>query len=569
MNSCLKWWHNMKIIDTLDEHFGTVEAVDTNKVTVVIEDESKLNNLRINDLLIMDGNNADEKLISIITRVQKKSSVEEPDEPNISENIVLSSLVGTFKDAIAGNSCSFKRTITTYPEINSKVYVAKEGSLGLIMGSMTSNIPEDFHLKIGKFTSNNGVNAILDGNKFFQRHAAIVGSTGSGKSYTVANILEQVSKLPNGNALIFDLHGEYTELSYCKLLRIGSNRGELKIPLWFFNYEEIHSLFVESSEGTSSNQRATVVEFILEEKKEFIIKNGLQSLISPEDITVDTPIPFSTDKLVAYLTSKDTEMVEGTKGEKKGPSNGKLTNLINRLSTKISDKKYSFMLDESSDYQSITYLKEFMSNMMDNDEKKIRVLDLSGIPSDIVPVILGVTTRLLNNVQFWMNPSNDQIRNPISLFCDEAHIYMAKDLSRLGASERKSLEIFENIAKEGRKYGLGLVIISQRPSELNTTIISQCNNIMSLKVTNERDKSAIASMLTDSLAGLVDLLPNLDVGECIVAGDSIVLPTRIKLNEPNEKPNSTTIDFWSKWIDSEDVYKDIDESVNNMIKQSR
>ncbi|MDE8220878.1 ATP-binding protein [Erysipelothrix rhusiopathiae] len=194
---------------------------------------------------------------------------------------------------------------------------------------------------------------------------------------------------------------------------------------------------------------------------------------------------------------------------------------------------------------------------------------MSGIPSDIVPVILGVTTRLLNNVQFWMNPKEGQIRNPISLFCDEAHIYMAKDMSRLGASEKKSLAIFENIAKEGRKYGLGLVIISQRPSELNSTIISQFNNIMSLKVTNERDKNAIASMLTDSLVGLVDLLPNLDVGECIVAGDAIVLPTRIKLNEPSEKPNSTTIDFWSKWIDGTNVYKDIEQSVHNMIKQSR
>ena len=137
------------------------------------------------------------------------------------------------------------------------------------------------------------------------------------------------------------------------------------------------------------------------------------------------------------------------------------------------------------------------------------------------------------------------------------------------AVENKSLEIFEKISKEGRKYGVSLVIVSQRPAELNPTIISQCNNIISLKITNDRDKSAVATMLTDSLVGLVETLPNLDVGEGIVIGDSIKLPTKIILDKPKEEPKSSTIDFWDRWIDGKGTVFDIDEAIKCMIQQSR
>lgn len=137
------------------------------------------------------------------------------------------------------------------------------------------------------------------------------------------------------------------------------------------------------------------------------------------------------------------------------------------------------------------------------------------------------------------------------------------------AVEKKSLEIFEKIAKEGRKYGIGLLIVSQRPAELNTTIMSQCNNIVSLKITNDRDKSAVAAMLTDSLVGIVEMLPNLDVGECVVVGDAIMLPSKIILDKPKEKPKSATIDFWDRWYDGKQTVFDIDKATLNLIKQSR
>ena len=568
------------IKEYLTRAIGTVQNVDTQKISVSVEEEEILNRLKINDLLILSGNNADEKLIGMVTKVSKKRLEFDENEfdpmSEYSSNYCNVTLVGTFYVKISATKTNiFRRAVNTYPEINSKVYLAESEALSIIMNSLDSEIKSNTGLAIGKYASNKSVEAILDGNKFFQRHASIVGSTGSGKSFTVANILEKANKLGYSNIIVFDLHGEYNELSYAKQIKINDNGG-LHIPLWFFNYEEIHSLFIESAEGTSSNQRAVVIQYILENKKKYI--ENSKEFISSEIITADTPVPFSAIGLKAYLEDENIKEVgtgefyksgekQGQEKTKQGQYNGKLTNLITRLQTKIDDKKYNFIFNEESTNQA-NYLNHFVSEIMDNDSK-IKVIDLSEIPSDMLSIVIGIVTRLVYDVQFWMTPATYETRHPLAFICDEAHLYMPKDTSKMKAVEKKSLEIFEKIAKEGRKYGVSLVIVSQRPAELNTTIISQCNNIISLKITNDRDKSAVATMLTDSLIGLVDVLPNLDVGECIVVGDSIKLPTKIILDKPKEEPKSSTIDFWDRWFDGKGTVFDIDTAIKNMIKQSR
>lgn len=263
-----------KIQDYLTEEVGKVQGVDTKKISVSVDKEDILNKLKINDLLVLSGNNADEKLIGIVTKVSKKSiEIEEADEVDGTEvdyslNFCNVTLVGTFYNKISVTKKNvFKRAVNTYPEINSSVFLADEKALSVIMNSLDNDIVTDKSLKIGKYASNKSVEAILDGNKFFQRHASIVGSTGSGKSFTVANILEKANKLEYSNLIVFDLHGEYNELSYAKQIKINNAEDGLHIPLWFFNYEEIHSLFIESSEGTASNQRAIAIKYILEQKK--------------------------------------------------------------------------------------------------------------------------------------------------------------------------------------------------------------------------------------------------------------------------------------------------------------
>lgn len=545
-----------KLTDFLMDSIGKVEGVDTKKIAVEVANEEILNRLKINDIVVMSGNNADEKLIGIITRVNKKrieSEELEENEEQFSANTCNITMVGSFYIKLgAGKANVFKRAINTYPEINSEVYLANSQTLAIIMNSLDDSTSKAEKLIIGKFASNKEVNAVLDGNRFFQRHACIVGSTGSGKSYTVANILEKAEHLPYCNIIVYDLHGEYNELSYADQIKISDGTGGLHIPLWFFNYEEIHSLFIESSEGTSTNQRAAVIDYILKAKKEYIDSN-LKS-ISSDIVTADTPVPFSAHALRAYLEKQNlkedgtgefykTGDNKGQEKTKRGQYYDKLTNLITRLQTKMDDKKYAFVFNESGT-QREEYLKEFADRIMGNiTGKKVKVIDLSEVPSDMLAIVIGLVTRLVYDIQFWMTPGKNQTRHPLAFICDEAHIYMANNMEKMRSVERKSLEIFEKISKEGRKYGIALVIVSQRPAELNTTIISQCNNIISLKVTNERDKGAVAAMMTDSLVGLVDMLPNLDVGECIVVGDAIKLPTKILLDEPKETPKSSTIDF--------------------------
>lgn len=565
-----------------EQCIGTVEHVDTRKVVVSVENEAVLNVLKINDIVILAGSNSDEKLIGILTKVTKKRI--EQDEDELEEDVCYSndycviSLVGSFYNKYgAGKEGKFKRAINTYPEVNSEVYRADETSMQLIMNAVSSRKTDGSSLEIGHFASNRDVTAILDGNRFFQRHACIVGSTGSGKSYTVAGILEKADTLPHANVIVFDLHGEYNELSYADQIKICDEKGGLHIPLWFFNYEEIHSLFVESSEGTSTNQRAAVIKYILQEKKKYIA--GKMKHVTEEVVTADTPVPFSSKGLIDYLEKENSSEIETDEvfksGDKKGQAKtkrgqyyDKLTNLITRLRTKMDDKKYGFVFNEK-DTAEADYLNRFAERIMGNDNRRIKVIDLSEVPSDMLAIVIGIVTRLIYDIQFWITPAKDKVRHPLVLVCDEAHIYMANDMSKMKAVEKKSLEIFEKIAKEGRKYGIGLLIVSQRPAELNTTILSQCNNIVSLKVTNDRDKSAVAAMLTDSLVGIVEMLPNLDVGECVVVGDAIMLPSKIVLDKPKEKPKSATIDFWDRWYDGEQTVFDLEAAVLNLIRQGR
>lgn len=574
-----------KLTECLITTVGKVVNVDTKKITVEVEEEDILNRLKINDMIVMEGNNADEKLIGIITKVTKKRIDGFEDDENLEDeissvNLCNVTMVGTFFIKLGANRNNiFKRAINTYPEINSDAYLAEGDALAIIMNSLDNESADtEEKLVIGKYASNSDVAAILDGNKFFQRHACIVGSTGSGKSFTVANILEKANKLPYTNIVVYDLHGEYTQLSYAEQIKITDENGGLHIPLWFFNYEEIHSLFIESSEETSTNQRAAVIDYILKSKKQYIENN--MSGISSEIVTADTPVPFSAHELKDYLEKEDLREDEtgevyktgDNKGQpktKKGQYNGKLTNLIMRLQTKMDDKKYGFVFDET-DTQKDSYLKIFADRIIGADSgKKVKVIDLSEVPADMLPIVIGIVTRIIYDIQFWMSPEKNQTRHPLAIVCDEAHIYMANDTSKMKAVEKKSLEIFEKISKEGRKYGVALVIVSQRPAELNTTIISQCNNIISLKITNDRDKSAVSAMLTDSLVGIVDTLPNLDVGECIAVGDAIKLPVKILLDKPQEEPISSTINFWDRWNDRKDTVFDIDGAIKNMIKQSR
>ena len=178
------------------------------------------------------------------------------------------------------------------------------------------------------------------------------------------------------------------------------------------------------------------------------------------------------------------------------------------------------------------------------DGKGIKVIDFSEVPADVLPVVTGTfAIASSTNVQFWMDPEK---RTPVTILCDEAHLYLPVR-EDADVVQRQALGVFERIAKEGRKYGFSLLVVSQRPSDVSRTILSQCNNFLSLRLTNETDQSVIRRLMPDSLAGLTDVLPLLDTGEALLLGDAVLLPTRIKLDKPEVTPNSSTREFWTQW----------------------
>lgn len=193
----------------------------------------------------------------------------------------------------------------------------------------------------------------------------------------------------------------------------------------------------------------------------------------------------------------------------------------------------------------------------------------SEVPSDILPVVVGLVGRLIYQIQFWSDPGKDgDGRHPVVIVCDEAHLYLPSSAASTGPLEKRALENYERIAKEGRKYGVGLMVVSQRPSDVSTTILSQCSNIISLRLANKTDQSVVKQLLPESLEGLMEVLPTLDVGEAVVVGDATLLPTRIKMSKPKHEPRSATIPFWTRW-DKPKADVDLIAAVENMRRQSR
>ena len=226
-----------------------------------------------------------------------------------------------------------------------------------------------------------------------------------------------------------------------------------------------------------------------------------------------------------------------------------MSRLISRLENKRTDRRLGFLFQGSSDTNEFGWLETLCSVLVggaqDQTDLKggVKIIDFSEVPSDMLPLIVSLIARLAFSLQQWMAPGK---RHPIALFCDEAHLYIP-ERSQGNAANEISISIFERIAKEGRKYGVGLVAISQRPSEVNRTVLSQCNNLISMRLTNAEDQGVVRRLLPDSLGGFSDLLPILDTGEALVVGDASLLPSRIRVAEPEAHPNSGTVDFWDEW----------------------
>ena len=445
------------------------------------------------------------------------------------------------------------------------------------MGILGADFPENERLKLGTFVADRTAEAIVSGDKFFQRHAAILGSTGSGKSYAVALILERAAKLKYPNILVFDMHGEYAPLAdaakngFATRVRIAGP-GDLEspgddalfLPYWLLNRDEMLSMILDRSDQNAPNQASRFTSHVKALKQKTL--EAEKKVDVAKTFTVDSPIPYPISDLMSLLDTDNTTKGVGKTGPVKGEWEDKLTRFISRLEAKLDDRRYGFMFTPPAKANTYGWLADQTARLLgSNGGKGINIIDFSEVPSDVLPVVTGTLARLLYDVQFWMDPLK---RTPVTLLCDEAHLYLpVRDDA--DAVQRQALGAFERIAKEGRKYGFSLLVVSQRPSDVSKTILSQCNNFLSLRLTNDTDQAVIKRLMPDSLAGLTSILPLLDTGEALMLGDAVLLPSRIKLDKPTIAPDSATRDFWKDWGTQAPDVEAINRAVEALRRQTR
>jgi DNA helicase HerA-like ATPase len=542
-----------------------VAAVDTSRVSIDVSNSVLLTRIGIGNLIAVRGSTEREYLIAVTERVTRSMrdefTAELPEEGEDSElvsvptDLVRGALIGTFRTVDGDKKNTFKRGADSFPQIDRECYVVDAGNLQRFMGILGADFPENERLKLGMFVADRSAEAIVSGDKFFQRHAAILGSTGSGKSYAVALILERAAKLKFPNIIVFDMHGEYAPLAdaknggFAKRLRIAGagdleNPGDdaLFLPYWLLNRDEMLSMILDRSDQNAPNQASRFTLHVRTLKQKTLEAENKLEVI--KTFTVDSPVPYSIKDLVTRLDTDNTTKGQGKTGPVKGEWEDKLTRFISRLEAKLDGRRYGFMFTPPAKANTYGWLAAQVAQLLgSNGGDGIKVIDFSEVPSDVLPVVTGTLARLLYDVQFWMDPTK---RTPITLLCDEAHLYLpVRDDA--DAVQRQALGAFERIAKEGRKYGFSLLVVSQRPSDVSKTILSQCNNFLSLRLTNDTDQAVIKRLMPDSLAGLTSILPLLDTGEALMLGDAVLLPSRIRLDKPAITPESATRDFWTEW----------------------
>ncbi len=573
-----------------NEAIGAVYSVDTGTVFIKVTDEEQLRCLQVNHLVALRSSKAGQHLIGLINKITRKihplALDDEIDEDNpekaiMIENVIRVILIGTMIDKDVDKENVFRRTLETVPEIDAMCFVLEGERLTAFMQSISKPILDGKQpLSLGTYTLDEDAKAYLDGNKFFQRHAVIVGSTGSGKSWAVAHLIEQVANLSNANAILFDIHGEYAPLQGDGIqhLRIAGpgdldgskdlDDGIVFLPYWLLTYEEMLALLLDRTDQNAPNQAMVLSREVILAKRAKLEKDNKKEILA--NFTIDSPVPFDLEIVFEKLIFWNEQKVEGaTKGKMiKGDFNNKLSRFIQRLDAKRSDRRLAFLFnapEQSMEYEWMTTLcTHLIGSNAQQDKGGVKIIDFSEVPSDILPLIIGLVARIVFTIQQW---TEKEKRQPLALICDEAHLYIPSRIDSK-AVDQAAVNAFERISKEGRKYGVGLVIISQRPAEVNRTVLSQCNNYIAMRLTNAEDQAVVRRLLPDSLGGFSDLLPILDIGEALVVGDASILPSRIRIDIPASKPSSATIDFWDEWS-IENVPDGIQDAVEYLRRQSK
>lgn len=569
------------------------------KIGKVYESTNSVIKIKLDDYKCFEDNKESLKVGQYLT-------IEEGNINNILATIINIKTVDTENDDV-------KYFIDTQP-IGSYVFegdnlIFSQGNINIPSPTEPVSIPDEniidkIFLKtsissfyLGKLSYNNKVNYYVNGNAFFSKHIGVVGSTGSGKSCAVAKMIQEVcgikksknenkDRQKNSHIIIFDIHSEYKSafslLADEKFTLNNLDVEKMCIPYWLMNSEELESLFIESNEMNSHNQISQFKRAVILSKEKhnpgkkvtydmplyfdikevyYFIYNLNREVISKTEMEYGKPkLKDGTliDNVNQYLEKKyefiPTSTASTTKASN-GPFNGEFERFITRIETKLNDRRLDFIINpkkaDGSDYKSNDFediLKQFIGYI---NKSNISIIDLSGIPFEVLSITVSLVSRLIFDFAFYYSKNKHQLGRqndiPFMIVCEEAHNYIPQNG---GAEYNASKKSLERIAKEGRKYGLSLMVVSQRPSEVSETIFSQCNNFVVLRLTNFNDQNCVKRLLPDNNSSLVENLPSLSAGEALIVGDATTIPALIKIDMPDPKPKSDSIDFYTEWNNS-------------------
>jgi len=451
------------------------------------------------------------------------------------ERIVEADLFGEGEwiiDADGNTVLKFERGVATYPLPQQTVYLTPKAELRFIYGHTRGAV-----LRLGEHVGSGGAPCYANLNELFGKHTAVLGSTGAGKSCAVAAIIHSILERGQDASyenwkpriIILDPHDEYGS-SFPKHSRLSSDDGTLSLPYWLLNFQETVALLIGRTEYVATSQANILKSAMISARNEGAEMLGLDV----GAITVDSPVPYR------LATLRDRIEADKPPQLSKQESHN---SILQKLDVLLSDSRFKFLMSEWAGGPEDP-LPRIASQLIGAGPQP-RVIDLSGVPNEVAGISSAVIARTLFNLKVW-ETSEEREKDPVLLVCEEAHRYVP---NRGEAQYEAAQESIRRISKEGRKYGVGVLLVSQRPSEVEATVLSQCNSWIVLRLTNDADRNQVKAILPDSMSGLTRMLSGLRRREAIFVGQAATLPSRIIIRDllPEQIPKSKDINFDDGW----------------------
>jgi hypothetical protein len=467
------------------------------------------------------------------------------DPTNLDHILATVDFVGEGIDGRYGEITGFRRGVTRYPIPGCRIYPVSTVDLRQMYS--TAERP---HIQIGTVYPTRDIRGSLFIDAMLGRHFALVGSTGTGKSTGAAMILHRICEMaPEAHIVMIDPHGEYA--AAFGDIGLSLTVDNLAMPYWLMNLEEHLEVFVTSEGADKQVDSDILAKALLAARSKSRLATDLGK------VTADSPIPYLLSDLTNIL------QLEMGKMEKAG-NTAPYLRLKNKIDEIKADPRYTFMF---SGMLVADTMAAFLAKVLrlPGEGKPISVIDVSGVPSDITSVVVAMLARMVFDYAIW---SRQESQRPILLICEEAHRYIPSDRVTTGAAVRK---ILERVAKEGRKYGVSLGLITQRPSDLAEGVLSQCGTILAMRLNNDRDQAHVRSAMPEGARGFLDSIPALRNRECIVVGEGVSIPIRVSFDalEPEKRPASSDPIFSELWCESGDEPNILDRVIRRWRSQGR